>query len=165
MVSGLCYGRILWPLASYFCLQVTRNCNFCNWSHRLGTLDFTGSVSWAPSNFLRAQPWKPEKALGSKLQNCKFHRRTLISQKRLEHKEIQTKYRKMTRKPRIHIRMLIYQLWAIQQLKQTRHFLLHHLSLYFHILPVCYILLLINCISLSQGPRSKVKSGRADNWK
>ena len=35
------------------------------------------------------------------------------SQKRLEHKENQTKYRKMTRKPRSHVRILVYRTWAI----------------------------------------------------
>ena len=35
------------------------------------------------------------------------------SQKRLEHRENQTKYRKMTRKPRSHVRILIYPMWAI----------------------------------------------------
>ena len=34
------------------------------------------------------------------------------SQKRLEHKENHTKYRNMTRKPRIHVRILIYRTWA-----------------------------------------------------
>ena len=32
--------------------------------------------------------------------------------KRVEHKENQTKYRKMTRKPRSHVRILIYRTWA-----------------------------------------------------
>ena len=44
-----------------------------------------------------------------------FSRSTLLSrnsQKRLEHKENQTKYRKMTRKPRSHVRILIYRTWA-----------------------------------------------------
>ena len=31
----------------------------------------------------------------------------------VEHKENKTKYRKMTRKPRSHVRILIYQTWAI----------------------------------------------------
>ena len=35
------------------------------------------------------------------------------SKKRLEHEEDQTKYRKMTRKPRSHVRILIYRTWAI----------------------------------------------------
>ena len=35
------------------------------------------------------------------------------SQERFEHKEHQTKYRKMTRKPRSHVRFLIYRTWAI----------------------------------------------------
>ena len=35
------------------------------------------------------------------------------SQKRLEHKENQTKYRKMTRKPRSHVRNLIYRTFAV----------------------------------------------------
>ena len=36
------------------------------------------------------------------------------SQNRLEHKENHTEYRKMTRKPRSHVWILIYQAWAIQ---------------------------------------------------
>ena len=53
-------------------------------------------------------------------QNCKFFTTPLSrnSQKRLKHKENQTKYRKMTRKPRSHVRILIYRTWAI--LKQSR---------------------------------------------
>ena len=47
-------------------------------------------------------------------QNCKFFTTLLYcnSQKRLEHKENQTKYRKQTRKPQSHIRILIYQMWV-----------------------------------------------------
>ena len=52
------------------------------------------------------------KALGSKLQN--FHCSTVLQifPERLELKESQTKYRKMTRKRRSH-RILIYWIWAI----------------------------------------------------
>ena len=39
------------------------------------------------------------------------------SQKRLGHNENQTKYRNMTRKPQSHVRILIYQTWAIRQLR------------------------------------------------
>ena len=35
------------------------------------------------------------------------------SQRRLEYKENQAKYRKMTRKPRSHVRILKYRTWAI----------------------------------------------------
>ena len=47
-------------------------------------------------------------------QNCKYFKTPLSrnSQKRSEHKENQTKYRKMTWKPRSHVRILIYQTWA-----------------------------------------------------
>ena len=47
-------------------------------------------------------------------QNCNFFTTLLYrnSQKRLEHKENQTKYRKQTRKPWSHIRILIYQTWV-----------------------------------------------------
>ena len=34
-------------------------------------------------------------------------------QRRLEHKENQTKYRNMTRKPMAHVRILIYRNWAM----------------------------------------------------
>ena len=53
-------------------------------------------------------------------QNCKFFTTLLSrnSQKRLEHKENQTKYRKMTRKPRSHARILIYRTWAILKYSQ-----------------------------------------------
>ena len=39
-------------------------------------------------------------------------------QKRLERKENQTKYRKMTRKPLSHVRILIYRTWAIRRLDE-----------------------------------------------
>ena len=50
-------------------------------------------------------------------QNCKFFTTPLSrnSQKRFEHKEDQTKYRKMIRKPRRHVRNLIYRTWASQK--------------------------------------------------
>ena len=50
-------------------------------------------------------------------QNCKFFTTPLSRnfQKRLERKENQTKYRKMTRKPRSHVRILIYRTWAIRR--------------------------------------------------
>ena len=56
-------------------------------------------------------------------QNCRFYRSPLSdnSQKRLEHKEKQTKYRKMTRKPRIHVRILTYRTSAILPVKQSCH--------------------------------------------
>ena len=48
-------------------------------------------------------------------QNCKFFMTPLScnSQKRLDHKENKTKYRKMTRKPRSHVRISLYRTWAI----------------------------------------------------
>ena len=48
-------------------------------------------------------------------QNCKFFTTPLSrnSQKRLKHKENQNRYRKMTRKPRSHVRILIYRTRAI----------------------------------------------------
>ena len=50
-------------------------------------------------------------------QNRKFFTTPLSrnSQKRLQHKETQTKYRKMTRKPQRNIRILIYRTWAITE--------------------------------------------------
>ena len=50
-------------------------------------------------------------------QNCKFFTTPLSRnfQKRLERKENQTKYRKMTRKPRSYVRLLIYRTWAIRR--------------------------------------------------
>ena len=57
-------------------------------------------------------------------QNCKVFTTPLSrnSQKRLEDKENQTKYRKMTRKPLSHVRILIYRTWerVIRELKQPR---------------------------------------------
>ena len=49
-------------------------------------------------------------------QNCKFLKflLSLNSQKRLEYKENNTKYRSLTRKPRSHVRILIYRTWPIQ---------------------------------------------------
>ena len=48
-------------------------------------------------------------------QNCNFFKflLSLNSQKRLEDKENNTKYRSLTRKPRSHVRILIYRTWAI----------------------------------------------------
>ena len=49
-------------------------------------------------------------------QNCKFFKflLSLNSQKRLEYKENNTKYRSLTRKPRSHVRILIYRTWTIE---------------------------------------------------
>ena len=46
---------------------------------------------------------------------CKFFKflLSLNSQKRLEYKENNTKYRSLTRKPRSHVRILIYRTWPI----------------------------------------------------
>ena len=48
-------------------------------------------------------------------QNCKFFKLllSLNSQKRLGYKENNTKYRILTRKPRSHVRILIYRTWPI----------------------------------------------------
>ena len=48
-------------------------------------------------------------------QNCKFFkfRLSFNSQKRLRYKENNTKYRSLTRKPRSHVRILIYRTWPI----------------------------------------------------
>ena len=48
-------------------------------------------------------------------QNCKFFNLllSLNSQKRLGYKENNTKYRILTRKPRSHVRILIYRTWPI----------------------------------------------------
>ena len=48
-------------------------------------------------------------------QNCKFFKLllSLNSQKRLGYKENNTKYRILTRKPRTHVRILIYRTWPI----------------------------------------------------
>ena len=45
--------------------------------------------------------------------NCKFFKFLLSSnpQKRLRYKENNTKYRSLTRKPRSHVRILIYRTW------------------------------------------------------
>ena len=47
--------------------------------------------------------------------NCKFFKFLLSSnsQKRLRYKENNTKYRSLTRKPRSHVRILIYRTWPI----------------------------------------------------
>ena len=49
-------------------------------------------------------------------QNCKFFKLllSLNSQKRLRYKENNTKYRILTRKPRSHVRILIYRTWPIR---------------------------------------------------
>ena len=48
-------------------------------------------------------------------QNCKFFKflLSLNSQKRLEYKENNTKYRSLTQKPQSHVRILIYRTWPI----------------------------------------------------
>ena len=48
-------------------------------------------------------------------QNCKFLKflLSLNSQRRLGYKENNTKYRRETRKPRAHVRILIYRTWPI----------------------------------------------------
>ena len=48
-------------------------------------------------------------------QNCKIFKLLLClnSQKRLRYKENNTKYRRLTRKPRSHVRLLIYGTWPI----------------------------------------------------
>ena len=52
-------------------------------------------------------------------QNCKFFQFHLSfnSQKRLGYKGNNTKYRILTRKPRSHVRILIYRTWPILMLK------------------------------------------------
>ena len=49
-------------------------------------------------------------------QNCQLSRN---SQKRLEHKKHQTKYRKLARKRRSHVRILTYRRWALKNCKIT----------------------------------------------
>ena len=51
------------------------------------------------------------------VKNCKFLKflLSLNSQKRLEYKENNTKYRSLTRKPRSHVRILIYRTWPIKR--------------------------------------------------
>ena len=55
-------------------------------------------------------------------ENCKFCTTPLSdkSQKRLVHKENQTKYRNMTKKPRSHVRIVIYRTWAIRNAGQLQ---------------------------------------------
>ena len=67
-------------------------------------------------------------------QNCKFLTTPLSRnfQKRLEHKENQTKYRNMTEKPQSHVRIFIYRTWAI----------------------VVFIFIRISCASLERGASS-----------
>ena len=67
-------------------------------------------------------------------QNCKFLTTPLSRnfQKRLEHKENQTKYRNMTGKPQSHVRTFIYRTWVI----------------------VVFIFIRISCASLERGASS-----------
>ena len=62
-------------------------------------------------------------------QNCKFFKFLLSSnpRKRLRYKENNTKYRSLTRKPRNHVRILIYRTWPIEQC--TNHQITSHSSL------------------------------------
>ena len=91
-------------------------------------------------------------------QNCKFFKLllSLNSQKRLGYKENNTKYRILTRKPRSHVRILIYRTWPIAEassiscahyrifLPSETFFLIHLLALEctFVNLPRCSLLLI-----------------------
>ena len=65
-------------------------------------------------------------------QNCKFFKLllSLNSQKRLGYKENNTKYRILTRKPRSHVRILIYRTWPIADRRSDGLKCLHLLCRY-----------------------------------
>ena len=50
-LPGSCSSRARWALAPNFCSWATRKSQIFHTNHMLGTLDFTGSEQWAPSNF------------------------------------------------------------------------------------------------------------------
>ena len=86
-------------------------------------------------------------------QNCKFFKflLSLNSQKRLEYKENNTKYRSLTRKPRSHVRILIYRTWP----RKVVWFFIH--STFNKITPFpwklgysCEVQFGINCTDLDQ---------------
>ena len=62
--------------------------------------------------------------------NCKFFKTRLSrnSSKRLEHKENQTKHRKMTREPRSLVTILIYRTWVIRSYAKFSVDSLHRLN-------------------------------------
>ena len=49
-----CTSRAQWPLAPDFCSRVTRKSQLFHTNHMLGTLNFTSSEHWAPSNFCQS---------------------------------------------------------------------------------------------------------------
>ena len=76
--------------------------------HHFGTCESLGS---SPSSIYQYS----NMALRLSGQNCKFFKflLSLNSQKRLEYKENNTKYRSLTRKPWSHVRILIYRTWPL----------------------------------------------------
>ena len=90
------------------------------------------SLSWR--QWLLASQWLSVNRPGSIYQycnmtprlsggNCKFLNflLSLNSQKRLGYKENNTKCRRLSWKPRSHVRILIYRMWPIDQVKYSAH--------------------------------------------
>ena len=75
-------------------------------------LSFTRAVFNRPRSIYQYSSTAPR--LSGK--NCKFFKflLSLNSQRRLGYKENNTKYRILTRKPRSHVRILIYRTWPIE---------------------------------------------------
>ena len=86
----------------------------------LNRIRLTTRVRWYPN---RPRSIYQYSSMAPRLsgQNCKFFKLllSLNSQKRLGYKENNTKYRILTRKPRSHVRILIYRTWPIHS-RETR---------------------------------------------
>ena len=87
--------------------------HYCKSSHKTWVFVYLGSVigSNRPRSIYQYSSMAPRLSG----QNCKFFKLllSLNSQKRLGYKENNTKYRILTRKPRSHVRILIYRTWPI----------------------------------------------------
>ena len=89
-------------------------------------------------------------------QNCKFFKflMSLNYQKRLEYKGNNTNYRSLTRKPRSHVRTLIYRMWPISEPCMVRPQLVltsFNNAPIIASLPTCFISRLLKSTSLATG--------------
>ena len=113
-----CFEKELWyqikyfwvcPLSSSISISLRGPCTATEMipTYKLVSMVFSIAYVWC----IKILTW----LRGCRVKIAKFprlHCFAIIYQKRLEHKENQTKYRKMTWKPRSH-RILIYWIWAI----------------------------------------------------
>ena len=85
-------------------------------------------------------------------QNCKFFKFLLSSnsQKRLRYKENNTKYRSLTRKPRSHVRILIYRTWPIA--RETRRHPIQICFVIFQFIHCCILCMLLQQLNKMLAP-------------